>query len=322
MFDFSIFADSQIWLGLAMLTFMEIVLGIDNIIFITIIANKLDKKDQKKARNIGLGLAMVMRLFLLLFIGYIQGMTKPFTEFHLFGAHVQPTGQGVILLLGGIFLIYKATSEIHEKLEGNKHNKNKNNDGSTAAMVKATLSSVVVQIMIINVVFSIDSILTAIGLTKHVEVMMLGVILSIGVMILFAGPVGDFVNKHPTMQMLGLAFLILIGVLLFIEGAHLIHLIHPEEVAQFFKDANGNMVAVPQELYMLDPETQKYIAIEHEKEVLPKGYVYFAIFFSIAVEMLNLKLRTHPTKDEGAVQLRGVLEEAANQNIVKDSNEA
>lgn len=238
--------------SLLTLTFLEIVLGIDNIIFISIAANKLAREDQPKARNIGLILAMAFRLVLLMGISFVISLSKPFTHIDAGWFKAALTGQSLILFGGGLFLLYKATSEIHHKLEGSEHEETA---GSTKS--QTTISSVVTQIAITNIVFSIDSILTAIGLTQNVVIMMIAVILSILIMMFFAGPVGSFVNEHPTIQMLGLAFLIMIGFMLVAEGAHL------SEVVIFNQPVGS----------------------------VPKGYLYFAIAFSLLVEFLNIRLR-------------------------------
>lgn len=242
-------------ISLLTLTFLEIVLGIDNIIFISIAANKLAPQDQGKARNVGLILAMAFRLVLLLGISFVISLSKPFTSFDFGWLKAGLTGQSLILFAGGLFLLYKATSEIHHKLEG----------GGDAAdgpsKIKATISSVITQIAITNIVFSIDSILTAIGLTQNVTIMVIAVILSVLIMMFFAGPVGKFVNEHPTIQMLGLAFLIMIGFMLVAEGAHL----------------------------------SEVVIFNAEVGVVPKGYLYFAIAFSLLVEFLNIRLRKKQT---------------------------
>ena len=242
-------------ISLLTLTFLEIVLGIDNIIFISIAANKLARQDQGKARNIGLVLAMAFRLILLLGISFVISLSKPFTHIDAGWFKAALTGQSLILFAGGLFLLYKATSEIHHKLEGADEAEEAANGGNSKS--KTTVSSVVAQIAVTNIVFSIDSILTAIGLTQNIPIMMIAVILSIVIMMFFAGPVGRFVNEHPTIQMLGLAFLIMIGFMLVAEGAHL------SEV-EFFNQTVG---------------------------VVPKGYLYFAIAFSLLVEFLNIRLR-------------------------------
>lgn len=247
-------------ISLLTLTFLEIVLGIDNIIFISIAANKLAPGDQPKARNIGLALAMAFRLLLLLGISFVISLSKPFTHVDLGWFKAGFTGQSLILFGGGIFLLYKATSEIHHKLEGGEEEATAGGGKS-----KTTISSVVAQIAITNIVFSIDSILTAIGLTQNVTIMMIAVVLSILIMMFFAGPVGRFVNEHPTIQMLGLAFLIMIGFMLIAEGSHLSEVV-------FFDQEVGSV---------------------------PKGYLYFAIAFSLLVEFLNIRLR----KKQAPVQL-------------------
>ena len=227
-------------ISLLTLTFLEIVLGIDNIIFISIAANKLSRKEQPKARNIGLLLAMIFRVTLLFGISFIISLSKPFTHIDTGWFHAAFSGQSIILFVGGLFLLYKSTSEIHHKLEGEEEivQKPKGNAANK-------LTSVVLQIALINVVFSIDSILTAIGLTNNVPVMIISVILSVIIMMLFSGPVGDFVNRHPSVQMLGLAFLIAIGFMLIAEGAHLANV-------SIFGSHIGSV---------------------------PKGYLYFAIAF-------------------------------------------
>jgi predicted tellurium resistance membrane protein TerC len=260
-------------ISLLTLTFLEIVLGIDNIIFISIAANKLAPQDQPKARNIGLILAMVFRLGLLTVISFVISLSKPFTHIDAGWFKAALTGQSLILFAGGLFLLYKATSEIHHKLEGGE-------DEQEAGSVKgkATVSSVVTQIAITNIVFSIDSILTAIGLTQNVTIMMIAVVLSVGIMMFFAGPVGKFVNEHPTIQMLGLAFLIMIGFMLVAEGAHL----------------------------------SEVVIFNQEVGVVPKGYLYFAIAFSLLVEFLNIRLR----KSKPPVPLRGYEGEAHREGII------
>lgn len=250
-------------ISLLTLTFLEIVLGIDNIIFISIAANKLAREDQAKARNIGLGLAMAFRLVLLLGISFVISLSKPFTHIDAGWFKADFTGQSLILFAGGLFLLYKATSEIHHKLEGDDPDEL---EGGTVKG-KATISSVVTQIAVTNIVFSIDSILTAIGLTQNVTIMMIAVVLSVVIMMFFAGPVGSFVNEHPTIQMLGLAFLIMIGFMLVAEGAHL----------------------------------SEVVVFRQEVGVVPKGYLYFAIAFSLLVEFLNIRLRTN----KNPVELRG-----------------
>jgi len=257
--------------SLLTLTFLEIVLGIDNIIFISIAANKLARQDQPKARNIGLLLAMIFRVILLFGISFLIALSEPFTHLDFGWFKAAFTGQSIILVVGGLFLLYKATSEIHHKLEGHE-------EETQVSAGKATISGVVTQIAIINIVFSIDSILTAIGLTQNVTIMIIAVVLSVGIMMFFAGPVGKFVNDHPSVQMLGLAFLIMIGFMLIVEGAHLSEVV-------FFNSEIGTV---------------------------PKGYLYFAIAFSLLVEFLNMKLR----KKQTPVQLHGYEEQAKQEGLL------
>jgi predicted tellurium resistance membrane protein TerC len=272
--DMPDFASSGVWMSLLTLTFLEIVLGVDNIIFISIAASKLKEEDQKKATNIGLALAMILRIILLFGISWLIAMNEPFWQFDLGWIKAGFSGQSLILVFGGIFLLYKSVSEIHHKLEGDIHGE--------AGSKKSTLSSAIVQITIINIVFSFDSILTAVGMTNGLYgaliIMIIAVVVSVIIMMAFAVPVGRFVNKNPTIQMLGLAFLILIGFMLIIEGGHLAH------------------------LEILDSQIG----------AVPKGYLYFAIAFSLLVEFLNMKLR----KKSVPVQLHGIEEDAAKEGII------
>lgn len=261
------FTHPEIWMSLLTLTFLEIVLGVDNILFISIISGKLPKGQQKKAIDIGLILAMIMRIALLFGISYLTAMQSTWFSFDYGWLSADVSGQSVILFAGGIFLLYKATSEIHHKLEGEE---------DTAASKKITsLGNAIVQISVINMVFSIDSILTAVGMTNGLHgallIMIIAVVISVSIMMAFAVPVGNFVNTHPTIQMLGLSFLILIGFMLITESSHLSHL-------EIFDQTVG---------------------------AIPKGYLYFAIAFSFMVEMLNMKLR----KIRKPVQLHGATEE-------------
>lgn len=238
---FDIFASVDTWISLFTLTLMEIVLGIDNIIFISIVAGKLPASEQGRARTIGLMLALIFRVILLLFISYIVAMKDPLFTLDLpfmesdFGV----TGRDLILFAGGLFLIAKSTTEIHGKLEGEEESHN-------VTKVAQSLSKVVAQIILIDIVFSFDSILTAVGLVDHVTIMIMAVIISMGIMLAFSKVISDFVNDHPTIKMLALSFLIMIGFMLVLESLH-----------------------------------------QH----VPKGYVYFAMAFSLVVELLNMRLR-------------------------------
>ncbi|MEL6388771.1 MAG: TerC family protein [Bacteroidota bacterium] len=266
---------SAVWMSLLTLTFLEIVLGVDNIIFISIAAGKLPKNMQRKATNIGLFLAMFLRIALLFGISILIAMKEPWISFQSSWIEGGFSGQSLILIAGGVFLLYKSVSEIHHKLETSV------DSHDTASKGKSTMTSAIVQITLINIVFSFDSILTAVGMTNGLEgalfVMIVAVVASVLIMLLFANPVGEFVNKHPTIQMLGLAFLILIGFMLIIEGAHLGHL----------KILGAEVGAVP------------------------KGYLYFAIAFSLLVEFLNMRLR----KGGAPVQLRNATQQAHTENI-------
>ena len=271
------FASSGVWMSLLTLTFLEIVLGVDNIIFISIASSKLDEKDQKKATNIGLILAMVLRVALLFGISILIAMNAPLTWASFDWGWVKAgfSGQSLILIIGGLFLLYKSVSEIHHKLEGD-------HEETIDKSKKTTLVNAIINITIINIVFSLDSILTAVGMTNGLQgalvIMIIAVVASVIIMMLFAVPVGRFVNRHPTIQMLGLAFLILIGFMLIIEGGHLAH------------------------LKIMDSEIG----------AVPKGYLYFAIAFSLLVEFLNMKLR----KKSDPVHLHSFSEEAEDKGLL------
>ena len=278
------FAEPEIWMSLLTLIFLEIVLGVDNIIFISITAGKLPKEEQGKATNIGLVLAMALRIVLLFGISWLIAMKEPWFRLDFWGIHGGFSGQSLILFAGGLFLLYKSVTEIHHKLEGDDHI-----DGITPGKRKTSLQSAIIEITIINIVFSFDSILTAVGMTSGVKgaggpqgelvIMIIAVVISVIIMMLFATPVGRFVNKHPTIQMLGMAFLILIGFMLIMEGAHLAHL-----------SIGGSEVGA-----------------------VPKGYLYFAIAFSLFVEFLNMRLRK---KKKDPVQLHGIPEEAVKEGVM------
>jgi len=227
-------SDPQAWIALSTLTVLEIVLGVDNVIFISILAGKLPKDQQAKARRVGLILAMVMRILLLFSIAWIIKLTAPW--FSVFGQDI--SGRDLILLLGGLFLLAKATHEIHDKLEGE--------EGHGSARVAASFMSVIIQIMLLDIVFSLDSVITAVGMADDLAVMVAAVVIAVGVMMMSAGAISGFVDRHPTVKILALSFLILIGVSL---------------IAEAFE--------------------------QH----IPKGYIYFAMAFSVFVEMINLRVR-------------------------------
>lgn len=272
------FGSGAVWLALLTLTFLEIVLGIDNIIFISIASSRLEAREQRRAIHIGLLLAMALRIALLFGISILIAMNTPWLSFDWGWAHGDFSGQSLMLIAGGVFLLYKSTTEIHHKLEG---------EPVPASMskkaVRVTFGRVVVQITLINLVFSFDAILTAVGMTSGLEgallLMIVAVVVSVLVMMLFAAPVGRFVNRHPTVQMLGLAFLLLIGFMLVAEGAHMAHL----------------------------------TVFGAEVGVVPKGYLYFAIVFSLFVEFLNLRLRK---RKAAPVHLHSVTEDAARAGVI------
>ncbi len=245
-------------IALLTLTFLEIILGIDNIVFISIAANKLPESQRNKATNIGLILAMVQRVILLFFVSFLVGLSEPFYTIKTTWLTVDISWQAIILFTGGMFLIYKSTSEIREKFES----PSKDEDHVKSKVIKS-LSQAIIQILIIDFIFSIDSILTAVGLTNGLHpnhdytllLMVIAVVISIGIMIRFANTIRIFIDRNPSMQILGLSFLILIGFMLITEASHLSH-------TEFF----GNTVGA-----------------------VPKGYLYFAIGFSLLVEFLNYK---------------------------------
>jgi len=208
---FTLFSQPDTYVSLLTLTFLEIILGIDNIIFISILTGKLPPNEQGKARTLGLALALIFRVLLLLSISWIAGLVNPL--FTVFGFAV--TGRSLILILGGLFLLYKSTVEIHEKLEGEEEKEKEANP------IKVKLSSLLIQIILLDLVFSFDSVITAVGLVQHVSIMIIAIILSMIVMLIFAKSVSDFIHKHPTIKMLALSFLLMIGLLLFLEGLHI-----------------------------------------------------------------------------------------------------
>ena len=250
-----VFLNPNAWIALLTLTFLEIVLGIDNIIFISIVTGKLPPEQRKKATKLGMFLAMFMRIALLFGISLLIAMKEPWLTFNLGWFSGKITGQSLILLLGGLFLLYKSTNEIREKVDEKGQEEKELKRSATKSF-----GNVIFQIILIDIVFSFDSILTAVGMTNGVEgaiyIMVTAVVISVFIMMQFAVPVGNFVNKHPSIQILGLTFLVLIGFMLITEAAHLAD-------ASFF----GNHVTV-----------------------VPKGYLYFAISFSLLVEALNMKM--------------------------------
>ena len=248
--------DPQIWIALGTLTFLEIVLGVDNIIFISILSGKLPANQQVRARRIGLLGAMGMRILLLMSLAWIIKLTAPL--FTVIGQEI--SGRDIILILGGLFLMGKATYEIHDKLEGE--------EGHASAKVAASFGSVIFQIMLLDIVFSLDSVITAVGMVDVLWVMVTAVIISVAIMLLAAEPISAFVHEHPTVKMLALSFLLLIGLSLMAEG------------------------------------------FDHH---IPKGYIYFAMGFSVFVEMINLRLK----KVSKPVQLHDRYSEAKTGPVAK-----
>ncbi|HEX2716133.1 MAG TPA: TerC family protein, partial [Gemmatimonadaceae bacterium] len=226
--------DPQAWIALVTLLALEIVLGVDNIIFISILAGKLPEKQRKRARTLGLALALVTRILLLLSLSWVIGLTAPL--FTVFGQEI--SGRDLILILGGLFLLAKSTHEMHQQLEGQ--------EGEKSTRVAASFASVIVQILLLDVVFSLDSVITAVGMVDELAVMITAVVLAVIFMLIFAGAIGGFVDRHPTIKMLALAFLLLIGTTLVADGIGF-----------------------------------------H----IPKGYIYFAMAFSVFVEVMNIRAR-------------------------------
>jgi predicted tellurium resistance membrane protein TerC len=238
-------SDPQIWISLLTLTVLEIVLGIDNIIFISILSGKLPGEQQRKARQVGLALALITRVILLCGLAWVVKLDKPFWEGSILSFKFAISGKDLILILGGLFLLGKSTHEIHEKLEGV--------DGEKTNRMAATFNSVIVQIMLLDIVFSLDSVITAVGMVQEIGVMIAAVVIAMIIMLVFVNQISDFVDRHPTIKMLALSFLILIGCVLVAEGL-------------------GQHIS--------------------------KGYIYFAMAFSVAVEFLNLRMRRTTQKVE------------------------
>lgn len=239
--DFSWISQPESWIALLTLIVLELVLGVDNVIFISILAGKLPKADQQQARRTGIMLAVVTRILLLLSLSWVISLEEALFTLPYFNIGI--SGRDLILLVGGIFLLWKSTTEIHEKLEGK--------EGHATSKVGATFMSVIIQIMLLDIVFSLDSVITAVGMVDELMVMIIAVIVAAGIMVFTSGPIGEFVEKHPTVKMLALSFLLMIGFTLVVEGLH-----------------------------------------QH----IPKGYVYFAMGFSVFVEMINLRVRDSHVK--------------------------
>ncbi|MBI5352392.1 MAG: TerC family protein [Chloroflexi bacterium] len=239
--DFSWISQPESWIALLTLIVLELVLGVDNVIFISILAGKLPHGDQKRARSTGIMLAVITRVMLLLSLSWVISLEEALFTLPFFQIGI--SGRDLILLVGGIFLLWKSTTEIHEKLEGK--------EGHATAKVGATFTSVIIQIMLLDVVFSLDSVITAVGMVDELMIMIIAVIVAAGIMVFTSGPIGEFVEKHPTVKMLALSFLLMIGFTLVVEGLH-----------------------------------------QH----IPKGYVYFAMGFSVFVEMINLRVRDSHVK--------------------------
>lgn len=259
-----IFLSPAAWMALLTLTFLEVVLGIDNIVFLSIVSGRLPEAEQPRARTTGLVLAMLFRIGLLFSISFLMTLSQPFTHISTGWISGAISWQSVIIFVGGLFLLYKSVSEIHHKLEGEDETATNKSAG------KSRFWGVIAQIVALDIVFSIDSVLTAVGLVSFrdfgyegaMAIMVLAVVVAVLVMLLFSAPISRFVNTHPTIQMLGLSFLILIGVMLLAEASHLSHM---------------SILGV-------------------QVGEIPKGYIYFAIAFSLLVEFFNMKLRKNSKK--------------------------
>jgi predicted tellurium resistance membrane protein TerC len=232
--DWSWLSDPTTWIAFLTLVALELVLGVDNVIFISILAGKLPVDQQQRARSTGILMAVVTRILLLLSLSWIIGLTEPLFRVLQF----EISGRDLVLIAGGLFLLWKSVHEIHQKLEGE--------EGHASAKVRASFWSVIIQIMLLDIVFSLDSVITAVGMVDHISIMIAAVVIAAAVMVFTATPLSNFVEKHPTIKMLALSFLLLIGFTLIVEGLH-----------------------------------------QH----IPKGYIYFAMGFSVLVELLNMRLR-------------------------------
>ena len=270
--NFDWVSQPEAWVALVTLVILELVLGVDNVIFISILASKLPMEDRDRARMTGIAMAVITRILLLLSLSWIISLEEPFFTLPL--VNIGISGHDLILLAGGLFLLWKSVREIHDKLEGV--------EGHASSKVHASFSSVIIQIMLLDIVFSLDSVITAVGMANELMIMIIAVIAAAGVMIFASGPIGHFVEEHPTIKMLALSFLLLIGFTLIVEGLH-----------------------------------------QH----IPKGYIYFAMGFSILVELLNLRIRNKATSpvnlreayvaETGSVPARAAVRPAAKKSKAK-----
>ncbi len=260
--DFSWISQPETWIALITLVALELVLGVDNVIFISILAGKLPEQDQQRARNTGIALAVITRILLLLSLSWIISLEEDLFTLPYFEIGI--SGRDLILLVGGLFLLWKSTHEIHEKLEGK--------EGHASERVVSSFWNVIIQIMLLDIVFSLDSVITAVGMVDHIAIMMIAVVVAAGVMIFTAGPLSKFVEEHPTIKILALSFLLLIGFTLIVEGF-------------------GQHIS--------------------------KGYIYFAMGFSVFVELINLRIRQ---KEAQPVQLRDAYVEEAKSSQPKPTH--
>ncbi len=267
-----LFLKADTWLALLTLCFLEIVLGIDNIIFISIVSNKLPEEKRKQARNVGLALAMLVRIVFLLGITWIITFTEPLFTIpsNFIMSHAMAfSGRDLILGFGGLFLIAKSTMEINHEMEGDDDEEG----GGTKKTAVVTMTGTILQIILLDIIFSFDSILTAIGIVDQVILMIIAVVVSIGVMMFFSGHISRFIQQHPSMEVLALGFLILIGFMLFLEALH---------------------------------------------EVIPKGYIYFAVAFSLLIEFFNIRVRKKRTSKNKTVKLNKAFTEEQLEEVVKE----